>query len=522
MRGRTAAGAVLGAAALACGIGLMATSGYLISRAAERPPVLYLMVAIVSVRAFGMGRGVLRYAERLVSHDAALRLLERTRVRVYDRLVDLAPGGLGAARTLGLVVTSADGVAERWVRGRIPFASAALAGAAAVALEWWVLPPAGGVLLAGLLAGGVVAPLLTWAATGRAAERAAEARDRMTALTVDTLHGLPELVACGAAPARLAELADRDAALDDAARRAAGSLGLGSALTALSCGATVAGALALAVPAARSGELAPVLVAVAVLTPLAAFEAVTSLAAAARQFLESRESDRLLGAVLAAPPPVAEGGAEPGEGIGISVRGLRARWPGADRDALAGFDLEVPPGRKVAVFGESGAGKSTLAAVLTRFVEYEGSVTLGGVELRDMAGDDIRRIIGLCAQDAHVFATTVAENIRLARPGASDAEVAAVMLRAGLDLDPSRRPPVSGGERQRIALARALLAGFPVLILDEPDAHLDPATADRVLADLLRAAGDRTVLLITHRPGVPGADPVLREMDEVLTVTAPT
>ncbi|WP_460365439.1 ATP-binding cassette domain-containing protein, partial [Actinocorallia lasiicapitis] len=193
-------------------------------------------------------------------------------------------------------------------------------------------------------------------------------------------------------------------------------------------------------------------------------------------------------------------------------------------DVLGPFDLELPPGRKVALFGASGSGKTSLAAALVRFADYGGSATLGGTELRDLDDDAVRRVIGLCAQDAHLFDTTIAENVRLAKPDASDEQIAEVLHRAGLDLGQDRRvgehgATVSGGERQRIALARALLAGFPVLILDEPDAHLDEDTADRLLADLLQAAGDRTVLLITHRPGVPGADPVLRHVDEVVTVT---
>ncbi|RFU37623.1 hypothetical protein DZF91_31940, partial [Actinomadura logoneensis] len=151
-----------GSGALICGIALMATSAWLISRASQHPPVLYLMVAIVSVRAFGMGRGVLRYAERLVSHDAALRLLARTRVRVFERLADLAPAvrPSGDGGPLGVVLDNAEGVADRWLRGVLPMASAAVACGAAVVLEWWLLPSAGAVLLAALLAGGLAAPLL--------------------------------------------------------------------------------------------------------------------------------------------------------------------------------------------------------------------------------------------------------------------------------------------------------------------------------------------------------------------------
>ncbi|MDX6738879.1 thiol reductant ABC exporter subunit CydC [Actinocorallia sp. A-T 12471] len=528
IRARLTLGAALGAGALVCGIGLMATSGWLISRANQQPPVLYLMVAITAVRTFGLGRGVLRYTERLASHDAALRLLTRTRVAVFDRLADLAPGRLGASRTLGLVVTGVDGVADRWLRGRIPMFSAVVAALAALTLQTWLLPEAGLVLLASLALGGVAAPLVAASAVRRATVREARGRDRMSEVATRTLHGLPELVAYGAVPDRLAELEKADAELDRATGRSAWSLGVADGMTLLSCGAAVFGALALAVPAARAGDLDPLYVAVLALTPLAAFEAVTALSSSAQQMLRSRADDALLARVLDAEPPVTDPDAPTPlpHGVALRVRDLRVRWPDADRDALDGLDLDLPPGRKVAVFGASGAGKSTLAAALLRFTGYTGSITLDGVELADLAGDDVRRVIGLCAQDAHVFDTTVAENVRLARPGSSDAEVAAVLRRAGLDLPLDRRvgehgAAVSGGERQRIALARALLADFPVLILDEPDAHLDEDTADRVLADLLAAAGDRTVLLITHRPGVPGADPVLRHVDEVITLTAP-
>ncbi|GAA0947872.1 thiol reductant ABC exporter subunit CydC [Actinocorallia libanotica] len=533
MRGtgaRLALGALLGAATLVCGIGLMASSGWLISRAAQQPPVLYLMVAIVSVRAFGMGRAVLRYAERLASHDAALRLLSRTRARVFDKLVDLAPGRLGASQTLGLIVSGVDGTADRWLRARLPMASAALAGLAAVALQTWLLPPAGLVLLAGLLVGGVAAPWLAARAARRAAVREALARDEMSALTTRTLRGLPELLAYGAAPERLARIRGADDELNRAAGRSAWSLGLATALTTLACCASVFGSLALAAPAARAGELDTLLVAVLVLTPLAAFEAVTTLSAGAQQLLRSRADDALLDRVLRAEPPVREPETPRDadrEGTAVTIRDLSVRWPDAAEDALTGFDLDLPPGRKIALFGASGTGKSTLAAALLRFVEYRGSITLGGVELRDLPADHVHELVGLCAQDAHVFDTTVAENVRLARPGATDEEVAEVLRRAGLtDLPLTRRvgehgAAVSGGERQRIALARALLADFPILVLDEPDAHLDSDTADRVLRDLLRAAGDRTVLLITHRPGVPGADPVLGLVDEVLTLVPP-
>ncbi|MDL4771992.1 MULTISPECIES: thiol reductant ABC exporter subunit CydC [Thermomonosporaceae] len=552
---RFGAAVAAGAGALGCGIGLLATSAWLISRAAQHPPVLYLMVAIVAVRAFGFGRGALRYVERLVSHDAALRVQARTRVRVFTRLAaitpalphaapvragasDAAPGtGPASDGPLGLVLDNAEGVADRWLRGVLPMASAGLAGAAAVALEGWLLPAAGAVLLAALLTGGVLAPWLAQRGARRAAGRAAAGRAELSARTTEALHGLPELTAYGALPARLADLRRADARVTASAARSAWTAGLGSGLTTLATGGAVLGALALGVPAVRDGRLETVLLAVIVLTPLAAFEAVGALSDAAQRLLRARTDAARVRHALATPAPVTDPDAPrplpaPARGHHLRVDGVTARWPGAGTDALAepALTLDLPPGRRLMITGPNGSGKSTLAAVLARLLDYRGSITLDGTELRDLAGGDVRRVIGLCGQDAHLFDTTVAENVRLARPAASDADVAAALRRAGLggwlDALPDglatrvgeHGTAVSGGERQRLALARALLAGVPILILDEPDAHLDEATAGTVLIGLLAAARDRTVVLISHRDAVPGADPVLRHVDELHTL----
>lgn len=515
---RTRGSAVLaGAGAAACGVGLLAASAWLIARAAEHPPVLTLTVAMVGVRAFGIGRGVLRYAERLTGHDAALRLLTRLRVRVYAALV---PGAGRTGELLGRLVGDVDDVADRWVRGTLPLMAAGLAGAGAVGLEWWLLPPAGAVLLGALLFGGFVAPWLAGVLAGRYEAAATAARGALTATVVDTLHGLPELTAYGALPGRLAELDRADAELRRASRRATWTTGVASGLNIVALGVSVLGALL----AAR--HLDGVLRAVVTLTPLAAFEAVAGLPAATRQLARSRASAARIREVTEVPEAVTEP-AEPRElpsgPYELRVRDLRASWPGGADVDLTAADLVLPAGRRIAVLGRSGAGKTTLAAVLLRLLDYRGGVTLNGVELRDLAADQVRTVIGLCAQDAHLFDTTVAENVRLARPAATDADVADVLRRAGFDLDPETRvgehgTAVSGGERQRIALARALLADVPILVLDEPDAHLDDATADAVLTDLLTAAGDRTVLLITHRAAYPGAAPVLRDVDETQTL----
>lgn len=533
VRARLALAALCGALALGSGIGLLATAAWLISRAAQHPPVLTLMVAIVAVRAFGIGRGVFRYAERLTGHDATFRILADLRARVYERLERIAPAGLHTARDgdlLGRLVGDVDAVQDLYLRVLLPGAVAVVVGGASAGLAWALLPSAGALLLAALLVAGVAAPWLSAAVARRAERRTADLRGELTAQVVDTLRGAPELVAYGAAPARLAEAARLDRELTRAAGRSAATAGAGAAITALAGGLAVWGALALGVPAVRSGRLDGVLLAVVVLLPLAAFEVVAGLPQAAQYLERIRRSAARVLAVLDAEEPVRQPAAPaalPRPPYALRVAGLRARWTPGGPYALDGVSLDLPPGRRCAVVGASGSGKTTLTAVLLRFLEpAAGSVTLNGVDLRDLAGDDVRRVVGLCAQDAHLFDTTIGENIRLARRSASDEEVRDALRRArllswvetlpqGLDtLVGEHGARLSGGQRQRIALARALLADFPVLLLDEPAEHLDVATADELTADLLAATEGRTTLLVTHR--LAG----LEAVDEIVVVDA--
>jgi thiol reductant ABC exporter CydC subunit len=284
--------------------------------------------------------------------------------------------------------------------------------------------------------------------------------------------------------------------------------------------------MAVGVPAVRSGALDGVLLAVIVLLPLAAFEVVAGLPLAAQHLERVRRSAARIFAVLDAPPPVEEPSDPsplPAAPYTLQVEDLRARWTPAAPYALDGISLSLAPGRRCAIVGPSGSGKTTLASVLLRFLEpASGSVTLNGTDLRALTGDDVRTVIGLCAQDAHLFDSTIGENVRLARPAATDDEIRDALRRArlldwveslprGLDTRVGEHGArVSGGQRQRIALARALLAGFPVLLLDEPAEHLDTATADALTADLLTATEGRTTLLVTHRlTGLDAVDEII-------------
>ncbi|MEH6374394.1 thiol reductant ABC exporter subunit CydD [Streptomyces sp. KLMMK] len=527
LRGRFALALLLGALALGSAVGLMAVSGWLISRASQQPPVLYLMVAVTATRAFGIGRAVFRYAERLVSHDAALRTLAGLRAGVYRQLERLAPAGLRDTHRgdlLSRLVADVDALQDYFLRWLLPLGSAVLVGGAAVGFTAWLLPEAGLVLAAGLLVAGVAVPVLSGAVARRAERQSAPARGELSVQVVDVLAGTDELTVAGALPARLTGLRASDGRLTRIARRAAAATALGSGLSALACGLTVAAAAWTGVTAVHDGRLDGLWLAVVVLTPLAAFEAVAGLPLAVQYRQRVRKSAERVYEVLDAPLPVQEGTAgAPGTPFPLRLADLTARYPGQPVPALEEFGLELAAGRRVAVVGRSGAGKTTLAQVLLRFLDAEsGTYTLAGRNTVPMAGDAVRGLVGLCAQDAHIFDSSLRENLRLARPDASEAALRDALRSArllewvdglpqGLDtLVGEHGARLSGGQRQRLALARALLADFPVLVLDEPAEHLDLPTADALTADLLAATEGRTTVLITHRlTGLEAVDEVI-------------
>ena len=528
-RGRLVIATMLGACSLAAGIGLIATSAWLIARSSQRPPESAVAVAIVGVQFFALSRGLFRYAERLVGHDAAFRTLASLRVSVYERLERLAPLGLPAFRSgdlLARLVSDVDSLQDLLLRVLPPFAIAVVVGAATVGLVWWMLPAAGLILLIALVLAGTLVPLSTATLAARAEARQATARGELSAAVVDLLDGAAELIVNGAAGAQLARTAAADAELTQIAAASARTAGIGQGLSVLCAGMAMWGGVLVGISAERAGQLNGVLLAVIALIPLAAFELVTGLPGATQTLQRVRRSAARVLEVLDATPVLTE----PLHPVALRsgphtlcIRGLRSRYPDREAWALDGVDLDLGPGQRVAIVGRSGAGKSTLAAVLLRFLPYQGgSVTLDGVELEQLDGDQCRSVIGLVAQDAHIFDTTLAENLRFARRDATDDQLLSVLGRVrllewalalpdGIQTEVGERGArLSGGQRQRLAVARALLADFPVLVLDEPGEHLDTLTADAILVDLLDVTQGRSSLLITHRlAGLDQVDQVL-------------
>ncbi|GAA4880860.1 thiol reductant ABC exporter subunit CydD [Actinomycetospora straminea] len=516
--GRLAVAVVLGAGALGSAVALTATSAWLISAAALQPPLLTLMVAIVAVRTFGLAKGVLRYLERLASHDAALRLGADLRVRVWRALVRRGPAATARQRRgdlLSRLTGDVDAQQDVLVRAVVPAASALLVGAALVGLFTVLLPEAGLALALGLLLAGVVAPLLGVLAGRRAARTTATARAAVATGTLELLDGAADLLVLGAAERRRRRLADHDAELARRLVAQAGGAGVGAGLGVLGLGLATVAATVLGVLALSDGRLAPTALAVLALTPLAAAELFAGLPDAAARLAEAVPATRRLAGLEAAPAPVtdpARPAPVPADPL-VAAEALAVRWPDATREAVSGVSFALPPGERMVLAGPSGAGKSTvLAAVLRTLAAARGAVTLDGRDTATMGAEDVRAHIAWCGPAAHLFDSTLRENLRLARPTATDEEILDALRRArlggwsaslpeGLDTPLGEHGgPVSGGERQRLAVARVLLADRPVLALDEPTAHLDAPTATALAGEITELSRGRTAIVVSHRP----------------------
>lgn len=526
-RTRSAAGRLrlahlLGGLASASGVALTATAGWLIVQASGHPPVLTMLVAIVGVRAFGLGRPALRYAERLVGHDAALRLLAERRVRVYDALVPLVPARLGTTGRRGDVLASivddVDSVIDRELRVRSPRQAAVLVTAIATAVALVLLPVAGlVVVLTAVLAGGGAWLLARLGASG-AERRTVDDRARLSAAVVEAVQVADELrmwQAAEAAVDRVGELSDR---LGRATRRAAAGLATGRLWVLAVTGAVIAAMALLGRGPAADGRISGPVLALLVLLPLALADVLVPLADAGALDARTRAAQARLDRWEHTAPAVRDTAATGvRHGTTLELLAARARWDAA-APLTAPLSMRLEPGERIALVGPSGSGKSTVAALALRFLDPAGGrVLLGGADLRSLALDETRTQIGLVDDDPHVFATTLLENIRLARPDADRAAVEDALRRAclgpWLDALPDGldtwlgdgHAAVSGGERARLGVARAVLADPAVLVLDEPAAHLDHATASALAREvldgrLLDGRRDRAVLWITHSP----------------------
>jgi thiol reductant ABC exporter CydC subunit len=501
------------------GAALLGTSGYLISRAAERPPLLALGVAMVLVRAFSVARAIMRYLERLTSHELALGALARLRASFVGRLIPLVPAGLPRLRAADLMsrfTADVDQLQELFLRGLLPPIAAVVVICLAGVAAGLMLPAAGAVLVVVLIAFAIITPTLTGAVARAAGKRQARARAELSNRVVDVLEGAPDIVAWGVRDAHIAGVTEANDTLMKLGRRDAYAGGIAAGLGGLGAQAAALAVLIVAVPAVRDGRLDGVLLAALVLMTLAVFEALAPLPVAAQNLTACGQAAVRLEECVDRPAPIVDppAPAAPGPGRTLVLRDACVRFGPDEPLALEGINLELRWGRAVAIVGPSGSGKTTLCEVLARLRNLDsGEALLDGIPLEDLRQSDVRRAVTLVPQDAYLFPTTIAGNLRIARPDAGDAELETVLARAGLGDWVAELPDgletdvgqdgalLSGGQRQRLTLARGLLAPGGLLILDEPTSHLDAQSEAAFLDDAHRAGvTDWTGLcVVTHR-----------------------
>lgn len=508
---------LLAAATTAFGIGLMGTAGWLLATAAGLPAVAALQVAIVLVRFFGIGRGLLRYLERLVSHDVTLRFLSRLRVRVFEAIVPAAFSLTATRRSgdvLARLVEDVDTLDRLPVRVLIPGLGAVLVGMLVGGLLIRFGTSLAVVALLGLAFAGLVMPLAATAPGWRAARETVSRRADVQTALVDGVQGVADLLALGRDRDHVGRVASLTRSLGSAQVRAASASALGSSLAGLAADLTVVALFALAVPHVALGGLTTVQLTAVTLVTLAAFEAVLTLPSGLQELGATGAAARRIFDLADAPQTVVQPTAPtPIPDLPeVEASGLTFTWPGARRPTLSDLSFRLAPGHPVVIVGPSGSGKSTLTRLLLRQVEVGGGdLRVGGIDVRACDPDEVRSRFAVAAQRTHLFTGTLRDNLLLARPSASEAEMVCAATRARLHDVVNSWPAgydtwigeqglqLSGGERQRLALARAFLKNAPVLVLDEPTANLDSLTERHVLDEVWRASVSQATLVVTHR-----------------------
>jgi thiol reductant ABC exporter CydC subunit len=525
--------ALLGFATVASGVGLMTTSAYLIARAALRPSIAQLQIAIVGVRFFGITRGLFRYLERNVSHQLNFRLLARLRVWLYRGLEPLAPAGLIKHRSgdlLARIVSDVETLENLYVRVLAPPLVAALVGAMAAFLMGSYSVTLAVALLVWLALGGLGLPLFARYLGRPSGRDAVQARAELNWALVDGVQGSADLLAFGAEVAHQRRVQTLGRRLARLQRRTASLTGLQEALSGLLMNLATLAVLVIAIPLVRGGSVDGVDLAVLVLVVISSFEAILPLPVAFQHLERDLAAGRRLFDIVDSEPAVQDPPAPrpvPDPFPPLHVQDLTFRYRPDAPTALEGLSFVLPPGSRLALVGPSGAGKSTLVNLLLRFWEYDqGSIRLGEGEIRELDQDELREQVSVVSQHTYLFGGTVRENLLLARPGAREEELTRAARRAHLHDFVQSLPQgydtwigeqglrLSGGERQRLAIARAILKDAPLLILDEPTANLDAITERQVMDQLWEVMEGRTALLVTHR--LVG----LEAMDEILVLRA--
>ncbi|MDQ7095063.1 thiol reductant ABC exporter subunit CydC [Desulfosporosinus sp. PR] len=522
--------AVLSTLTITSHIGLMATSAYLLSRAALHPPLLDLMVTIVGVRFFGLSRAVFRYLERYLSHDVTFRVLSKIRVKFYQGLEPLAPARLLNFRSgdlLSRIVADVETQQNFYLRVLAPPIVAVF-----VLLGYGLFLARyderfSFILAACFLAGGVGIPSVIKILSRGSGQQAVALKAELAALVADTLLGMTELLAYGQAQAHLNKIQNTDRKLKSAQRNILWLSAFSSALTALVANLGLWLILILGILLVEQGKVNGVNLGMLALGSFSSFEAMFPLALVPHHWEQNRAAAERLLECIAAEPAVRDKETNPHKlaDTTLILQNVSFRYEQDEPWALKQLSFQVPHRGKVAIVGPSGAGKTSVVNLLLRFWEYaQGDIILGGHSLREYSPEEVRNFIGVVTQRTHIFNATIRENLLMAKPEGTEDELMQAARQAKLHDFILSLPSgydsyvgeggfkLSGGQRQRLAIARVLLKNAPILILDEAMAGLDPLTEREVRDEIYQLAEGRTTLMITH--SLLGLD----KMDEILVL----
>lgn len=515
----------LGAAGLGATIALGATAAWLIARASQMPPVLYLEVAVVSVRFFGISKAVFRYLERLASHKLGVSGMTTLRTNLYKTLSYSDTARIASLRRgdiLDRMGTDVDNIGDFVVKSLLPAMVATIVGIITVVgislVDW----RAGLFLALGLLLSGLVGPLFTIRATRISQQRETQSRAQISEVAMTMVDGAAQITVDGQTQQVLSGLSKLEDQLYEAKDSSAKPAALAEAIDVFGMLMSVIMAAYFGISAVNHQSIPEVMLAVLALTPLSAFEGTAQLGQAAQQLVISATSAVRIMNMLPAQEQVKT--PEEDEQLStphnrstssvLEAKDLAIGWPGGPVVA-EGINLRLEPGNHLAIVGESGIGKTTLLYTLAGLLKpVSGSVKIDGVDIFSLPRSRAAASFVITPEDAHIFETTILENLRVANGQLSVKEGEELLIEAGLGQWISSLPDgletelgsgattISGGERRRILLARAMAAKAPLLALDEPGEHLDPETADALLRDLLNAGSNehkRGVILVTHR-----------------------
>ena len=531
-RFRVALAVLLGVATVAGNVGLLSTAAYVISAAAVVSYISLLTIPIYLVRFFSVSRSFSRYFERLVSHDLTFRLLGNLRSWFYVRLTPLAPALLEGYRSgdlLSRLVEDVEELENLYLRAVSPVLVAAVVWGLAFAVLYPFDPALAITVLVFLAAAGVGAPLLVWALSRGLGRRQLELRSELYSRIVEGTQGVQDLLAFGREEERGRQIEVLNRKLARIERRQALISGLHESSGDLLTNLAMLVALVLAIPLVAGGEVRGIYLAFLALVALGVFEAATPLGAAFQTIGRTTAAGERLFEVSDSEPTIRnpKSPLPVPEDFTLRFDNVSFRYGEGDPFSLEDVSFALEPGRKVAVVGPSGSGKSTLANLILRFRDPQGGeIRLGGRSLSEYAQEDVRRLVSVVPQSTHVFNDTLRNNLLLADPEANDEALGLALERARISSFIERLPDgldtyvgehgsrLSGGERRRLAVARALLKDAPLLLLDEPTANLDTVTELEVLASVWEAARDRAALLVTHR--LVG----MEEMHEILVMDA--